>query len=76
MSAVVEADEEGRILLPLEMRRRLRANRFKTTEKGDHLELQPLARVEELRGKYRQVIRSECEELEDKAEEFVSDGKR
>jgi len=76
MSAVVEADQKGRILLPVEIRRKLRSNRFKITQKGDHLELQPLTGVEDLKGKYRQLIRSEWEELEEKAEGMVSDGKR
>ncbi len=76
MSAVVEADEKGRILLPIEMRRRFRSKRFKISTKGKVLELQPLETTEELRGKYRNVISSEWEELEEKAEELVSDGKR
>jgi len=76
MSAVVEADEKGRILLPIEIRRKLRSNRFKVTQKEDHLELQPLLDAEDLRGKYRHLIKSEWEELEERAESLVSDGKR
>jgi len=40
MSAVVEADEKGRILIPAEVRRRYGSNRFKVTVKDDHMELE------------------------------------
>ena len=76
LSAVVESDEKGRILLPIEMRRKLKSRRFKVTAKGDFLELHPLVGIEELRGKYRGLIHSEWEDLEDKAEEMVSHGAR
>jgi bifunctional DNA-binding transcriptional regulator/antitoxin component of YhaV-PrlF toxin-antitoxin module len=76
MSAVVEADEKGRILLPIEMRRKFGTRRFKVSAKGDHLELEPLATVEELKGKYRSLIRSEWEELEEKSERLVSQCRR
>jgi len=76
MSAVVEADEKGRILIPIEMRRKFGTRRFKVSAKGDHLELQPLATAEELKGKYRSMIKSEWEELEEKAESLVSRGRR
>lgn len=76
MSVVVEADEKGRVLLPIEVRRRLKSKRFRISIKDGLLELEPLPSVKELKGKYRNVIRSEWEELEERAEEFVSKGKR
>ncbi len=76
MNAVVEADEKGRILLPIELRRKFKSRRFKVTTKGDVVELRPLVGVDELRGKYRGLIRSEWEELEERAEELVSNGGR
>ncbi len=76
MSVVVEADEKGRILLPKEMRRRFGTRRYKVTAKPDHLELQPLESVEKLKGKYRNTIKSEWRELEEKAEDFVAQGRR
>ncbi len=76
MSAVVEADEKGRILLPAEIRRRLKTKRFKVTSKGNRVELEPLTAVEELRGKYRSLIKSEWDELEEKAEDLISKGRR
>lgn len=76
MSAVVETDSKGRILIPAEMRRRLHTNRFKVTEKGALLELEPLPRPKELRGKYRRIIKSEWDQLEEKGEEFVEGQRR
>ncbi len=76
MSVVIEADEKGRILLPAEIRRRFKTRRFKVTPKGNRVELEPLKGVAELKGKYRHLIKSEWEELEERAEELVSKGRR
>ena len=76
MSIVVEEDEKGRILLPLEIRRKFRTKRFKLILKKEKLELEPLTEVSELKGKYKQIIKGDWEELEEKSEEFVSKGKR
>lgn len=76
MSAVVESDEKGRILLPIELRRKFKAKRFKVTTDGRYIELQPIAGIEGLRGKYRNAIKSEWEELEEKGEEFVGTNRR
>lgn len=76
MSAVVQADEKGRILLPAAMRRKMGSKRFKVMAVEDHLELHPLPSVQSLKGKYKGIIKSEWEELEEKAEELVSKGKR
>lgn len=76
MGAVVEADGKGRILLPIELRRRFKAKRFKVTTDGSSIELQPVAGIEGLRGKYRNAIKSDWEELEEKAEEFVEKDRR
>ena len=76
MTAIVETDAKGRILLPIEMRRKMRAKRFKVTDKGQHLELEPLADARILRAKYKDKIRGEWDELEEKGEEYVLNGKR
>ncbi len=76
MSIVVEADEKGRILLPAEMRRRAGSKRFKVVAVKDHLELHPLPSVQSVKGKYKNVIKGEWEELEEKGEEFVTKRKR
>ena len=76
MSAIVEADEKGRILLPIEVRRKFRARRYKVTAREDRIEIQPLVGVKELKGKYRDIITGEWDELEEKGAEFVEAGRR
>ena len=76
MEAVVEADGKGRILIPAEIRRRYGSNRFKVTVKEGHMELEPLVEAGELRGKYRNLIKSEWSELEERGEDFVANGRR
>ncbi len=76
MSVVVEADEKGRIMLPIEMRRKFAAKRYKVTVRSDTIELEPLVSVASLRGKYRRIITSDWEQLEEKAETMVSHGER
>jgi bifunctional DNA-binding transcriptional regulator/antitoxin component of YhaV-PrlF toxin-antitoxin module len=76
MGIVVEEDEKGRILLPLEIRRKFRTKRFKLVEKKEKLELEPLREVSELKGKYKKLIKSEWDELEKRSEALVAKGKR
>jgi DNA-binding transcriptional regulator/RsmH inhibitor MraZ len=73
MAAVIEADKKGRILLPREFRRRNKSKRFKMTILGDKIELQAIKSPSELRGKYKNLIKSEWEDLEAKGEDFVND---
>lgn len=49
ISVVVEADDRGRILLPLEKYRKFKTKRFKITAEKNSMELEPLKRVEELK---------------------------
>jgi bifunctional DNA-binding transcriptional regulator/antitoxin component of YhaV-PrlF toxin-antitoxin module len=70
--SVVELDDKGRVLIPAEIRRRVKATRFKVSVRGNVVELEPLDRVESLRGKYRDVIRHDWEELEEMGEEYVT----
>ncbi len=76
MSAVVEADERGRILIPTEMRRKFKTKRYKITAKKNRLELEPLQDVDELYLKFANKIKSDWETLEEKGEEFVSKRRR
>ncbi len=72
MSSIVELDDKGRVLIPAEIRKRFRSRRFKVSARGNVVELVPLATVEQLRGKYRRLIRTEWEELEEKGEELAA----
>lgn len=76
MTAVIEADKKGRILLPREFRRRMKSKRFKVIAVGDKIELQAIKSASELRGKYKNLIKLEWEELEEKGEDFVAEGRR
>ncbi|MBI3859138.1 MAG: AbrB family transcriptional regulator [Thaumarchaeota archaeon] len=76
MNAVVEVDEKGRILLPLELRKKLKSKRFKVKADDHGVKLEPIADFRSLRGKYRDSISSDWEELEEKGEQLVSSGKR
>lgn len=76
LSAIVEVDEKGRILIPAEVRKHLHSKRFKVTTSRDRIELEPLPAPEDLRGKYRKVIRREWEELEEMGEKYVENGRR
>ena len=71
MSAIVELDEKGRVLIPAEIRRKIRSRRFRVSTRGDIVELQPLATLEEIKGKYRHRIKSDWEVLEEKSEDLV-----
>ena len=76
MVAVVAIDEKGRILLPREFRKKIKTKRFTVTSHGEKIELEPIKTVSELRGKYRDLIKSEWEELEEQGEAYVDSRKR
>jgi bifunctional DNA-binding transcriptional regulator/antitoxin component of YhaV-PrlF toxin-antitoxin module len=72
MSAIVELDEKGRVLIPAEIRNKIRSRRFKVSTRGKVVELEPLPSLDQLRGKYRDLIKEGWEELEEAGEEFVT----
>ena len=74
--SVVQTDRKGRLLLPLEVRRKVRARRFRVAVKKDVIGLHPLPDLRQLKGKYRSLIKMEWEALEDRAEKMVAEGKR
>ncbi len=74
--SVVQTDKKGRLLLPSEIRKKVKARRFKVAIKKNTIELQPLPDLRVLKGKYRSLIKNEWEELEERAQKLVSEGKR
>jgi len=76
MGVVVEADEKGRILIPAEIRRRAGTRRFAVTVVGEHIELHAVLSARSVKGKYKDIIKGEWEELEEKAEELVTKQRR
>lgn len=73
---MVETDKKGRILIPREFRRKIKARRFKMTAVGDKIELEPIENSQDLRGKYRTSIKSDWEKLEEMGEDYVAQGRR
>lgn len=69
--SIVELDDKGRVLIPAEIRRKVRSRRFKVSARGDVVELEPLPSLDQLRGKYRDLIKEEWDELEEAGEDFV-----
>lgn len=76
MGTVVEMDSKGRILLPKELRKNIKNRRFEVVSGTGVIKLIPLPDIESLRGKYRKLIKYDWNELENRAEKFVSAGKR
>jgi bifunctional DNA-binding transcriptional regulator/antitoxin component of YhaV-PrlF toxin-antitoxin module len=72
MSAIVELDGKGRVLIPAEVRNKFRTKRFRVSAREGVLELEPLVTVQELRGKYHRIIKAEWEDLEAKGEDYVA----
>lgn len=73
---VVELDRKGRALLPASVRKRVTSRRFEIKVSKGRIELIPIEGVESLRGKYASQLKSSWQELEEKAEKFVSQRKR
>lgn len=71
MDSIVELDDKGRVLIPAEIRRAVGSRRFKITARGRVVELEPLATLDEVKGKYRRRIKSDWDALEEKGEELV-----
>ncbi len=76
MGTTVELDSRGRLLLPAEIRKRLGSRRFLLKESDGALKLEPLPRAEEVRGKYKGLIKKSMEDLEEDQERFLEEGGR
>lgn len=71
--SIVRMDDKGRILIPKELRKKSKNRIFiaKLDEDGAII-LEPVdKRVEELGGKYRDLIRKKMEEVEEAEEELL-----
>jgi len=65
---VVEMDSNGRIYLPVSIRRRLKARRFRAFLQGDRLVLVPID-LEELYGAFAPALYQTAEEIDRAVEE-------
>ncbi|KPV65260.1 MAG: hypothetical protein AOA65_0295 [Candidatus Bathyarchaeota archaeon BA1] len=73
---VVELDRKGRILLPAEIRKIVKAHRFELKVEKGRIELLPLPDPTHVKGKYKDLTKMSWDELEEKAEQFVVEGRR
>jgi DNA-binding transcriptional regulator/RsmH inhibitor MraZ len=73
---VVELDRKGRALLPASVRKKVASRRFEVKVLKARIELVPLEDVKSLKGKYAARVKSSWQELEEKAEMFVTQRKR
>lgn len=76
MGKTVELDKRGRLLLPAEIRNKIKSKRFLLKESGEKLELEPLPKAEEVKGKYKDLLEKDLEGLEEDQEKFVKQGDR
>jgi bifunctional DNA-binding transcriptional regulator/antitoxin component of YhaV-PrlF toxin-antitoxin module len=76
MAVEVEMDSKGRVLLPATVRREVKARRFSVDVKGGRILLEPLPDPENVRGKYRKLLKVSMEELEESQEKFLTSGRR
>lgn len=73
---VVIIDSDGRIKLPERALRRMTSRRLILRELDGKLELEPLPRAEEVRGKYRGLLKKRIEDIEEDQERLLERGTR
>jgi len=67
---------EGRILLPAEARKIVKAHRFELKVEKGRIELLPLPDPTSVKRKYKDITKMKWEDLEEKAEQLVAEGRR
>lgn len=76
VGTVVELDDKGRILIPLPIRRAVKARRFELRVRGGRIEMLPLPDPKDVKGSCKGIVKSTWAELEEKAESFITEGRR
>ena len=71
MSHVVEYDKQGRMVIPKEIREKLKTNRFLVEFFEGEIRLVPIPPVDSLRGKYR--LEKSIEEIEEDQEKYLQE---
>ncbi|MFQ6123141.1 MAG: AbrB/MazE/SpoVT family DNA-binding domain-containing protein [Candidatus Heimdallarchaeota archaeon] len=69
MSHVVEYNNKGRIVIPKEIRDKIKTNRFLVELFEGEIRLVPIPPVDSLRGKYR--LEKSIEEIEEDQEKYL-----
>ena len=74
--ATVEVDDKGRVHIPADVRRELKASRFKLSLWKGRILMEPVQSPEMVRGKYKGLVKVSLESLEEAQERLVTRGKR
>ena len=69
-------DEKGRVHIPADARRELKARRFKLSLEKGRILMEPVKSHDTVRGKYKGLLRVSLEEMEEAQEGFVAAGRR
>jgi len=73
----VEIDRKGRVLLPSEVRKRMRTRRFELRVEDNSVIMEGLPDPESVRGKYKGLLKGKSiSRIEEDQERFVSQNKR
>lgn len=71
MSHVIEYDKKGRMVIPKEIRDKIKTNRFLVELFEGEIRLVPIPPVDSLRGKYR--LGKSIEEIEEDQEKYLKE---
>jgi bifunctional DNA-binding transcriptional regulator/antitoxin component of YhaV-PrlF toxin-antitoxin module len=71
MNDEVKLDRKGRVLIPAEIRRELKARRFRMKVSHGKIILEPVIKAESVKGKYKGLLRVSMEKLEEQQEKFL-----
>lgn len=72
----MELDDKGRVHIPADVRRELKARRFKLSLEKGRILMEPVKLPEAVKGKYKGLLKVSVEELEEAQERFVAAGRR
>jgi bifunctional DNA-binding transcriptional regulator/antitoxin component of YhaV-PrlF toxin-antitoxin module len=75
-AVTVEIDEKGRVYIPANVRREVKARRFTLTLEDGKILMEPVISPALVKGKYKGPLKVSMEELEEAQERFVTAGRR
>jgi bifunctional DNA-binding transcriptional regulator/antitoxin component of YhaV-PrlF toxin-antitoxin module len=70
MDDEVKLDRKGRVLIPADIRRELKARRFRMKVSHGKIILEPVIKAESVKGKYKGLLRVSMK-LEEQQERFI-----
>ncbi len=75
-AVTVEMDEKGRVHIPANVRREVKARRFTLSLEEGRILMEPVKSPALVKGKYKGLLKVTMDELEDAQERFVTAGRR